>query len=101
VQAAGQLWITDRKWVDVCSYHPEMPPCIIRVERDEDFIDVVADAVEAFSRELEKKTLELRDRGWLEVRNRDEVLAELARNAPPSQYDIFGSLQEQLRGAQP
>ena len=37
-QCQGQLFVSDRKWVDILSYHPEMPPVIIRVERDPVFI---------------------------------------------------------------
>lgn len=37
-QLQGQLLVTGRKWVDIISYHPEMQPVIIRVERDETFL---------------------------------------------------------------
>lgn len=37
-QIQGQLLVTGRKWVDIISYHPEMQPVIIRVERDEIFL---------------------------------------------------------------
>jgi len=30
-QIQGQLWIAERKWVDILSWHPEMPPALIRV----------------------------------------------------------------------
>lgn len=64
-QVQGQLWLTERIWLDILSYHPEMPPALIRVERDEDFIDKLADAVEEFSAKLEEKTAELVARGWI------------------------------------
>jgi hypothetical protein len=64
-QVQGQLWITDRKWLDIMSYHPEMPPAIIRVERDNLFINTLAKEVEAFSRTLEAKALELKEKGWI------------------------------------
>jgi hypothetical protein len=37
-QLQGQLYISQRKWVDICSWHPELPPAIVRVERDEEYI---------------------------------------------------------------
>ena len=37
-QLQGQLFVSERKWVDICAYHPELPPSIIRVERDDVFI---------------------------------------------------------------
>lgn len=64
-QVMGQLWITGRKWLDIVSYHPEMPIAIVRVERDEAFIATLTNAVGAFSRELENKALELREKGWI------------------------------------
>ena len=37
-QVMGCLWITGRKWWDFMSYHPDMKPLIVRVERDEEYI---------------------------------------------------------------
>lgn len=64
-QVQGQLWVTGRQWVDVMSYHPEMPPAIVRADRDDGFIRTLADAVGEFSRALECKATELRERGWI------------------------------------
>jgi hypothetical protein len=64
-QVQGQLWITERKWLDIMSYHPELPPAIVRVERDEVYIRTLAGAVEEFSAALERQTAELRERGWM------------------------------------
>ncbi len=38
-QVQGQLMITGRAWCDFMSYHPDMPPLIVRVDRDEDYIE--------------------------------------------------------------
>lgn len=38
-QLQGQLFVTGRKWVDIMAYHPEIPPVITRMERDEGYID--------------------------------------------------------------
>ena len=64
-QVQGQLWITGRQWLDIMSYHPEMPPALIRVERDDGFIAALSRAVSAFSTELERQAVELRERGWI------------------------------------
>lgn len=37
-QVMGCLWITGREWWDFMSYHPNMKPLIVRVERDEEYI---------------------------------------------------------------
>lgn len=65
VQVQGQLWIANREWTDVLSWHPEMPPALIRIERDEKFIRLLSAAVEAFSVELERMSEELQARGWM------------------------------------
>jgi len=44
-QVMGCLWITGRQWWDFVSYHEEMPALIVRVERDEEFIDLLANEV--------------------------------------------------------
>jgi YqaJ-like viral recombinase domain len=64
-QVQGQLWISEREWLDIMSYHPELPPALIRVERDPGYIDVLSCAVWAFSEALEAKAAELRERGWI------------------------------------
>lgn len=62
VQVQGQLWVTGRKWVDLVSYHPELPPALIRSERDEAFIGLLSEAVTAFSRDLENLYAQLVER---------------------------------------
>lgn len=47
-QVQGGLWISGRKWCDFVSYHPnfkENDIFIIRVERDEHYIELLKDAV--------------------------------------------------------
>jgi len=39
------LWISERKWWDFMSYHPKMEPLIVRVERDEEYIEKLSQAV--------------------------------------------------------
>ena len=41
-QIQGQLYVTERKWVDIISYHPDIRPVIMRVERDDAYIEVMA-----------------------------------------------------------
>lgn len=52
-QVQGCLWVTGRKWWDFCSYSEGLPPLILRVERDEEYIASLAKAVEAFNQELD------------------------------------------------
>tara|TARA_R110000751_G_scaffold297102_2_gene406552 strand:+ start:2318 stop:2917 length:600 start_codon:yes stop_codon:yes gene_type:complete len=46
-QIQGCLWITDSQWWDAFAYHPEMPHVLVRVERDEEFINKLAAEVKA------------------------------------------------------
>lgn len=64
-QVQGQLWVSGRKWSDILSYHPELPPALIHVERDEEFIGLLSAAVLEFSAVLERYALEARERGWI------------------------------------
>ena len=52
-QVQGNMWVTERAWWDFVSYSPDLPPLIIRVERDEAYIAQLAKAVEAFNTELD------------------------------------------------
>ena len=65
VQVQGQLWIAERTWCDVVSYHPDFDPVVERVERDEKFIDTLRKCVRAFSDTLESAVVEARSRGWV------------------------------------
>lgn len=65
-QVQGQLLVTGRKWVDWLSYHPEMPPVIIRVERDEEYLATMEKLLKEFTEKLEKKRLTLINKGYIE-----------------------------------
>ncbi len=45
-QVMGCLWITEREWWDFLSYHPSLPPMLVRVERNEAYIKQLAEQVE-------------------------------------------------------
>ena len=64
-QMQGQMLVTGRKWCDWMSYHPDMPPLVIRVERDEGYLikmaSYLSDAIEL----LETKKQKLKDMGYL------------------------------------
>jgi hypothetical protein len=58
-QIQGLMWITGRKWWDFVSYDPRMPKgvelYVQRVDRDEKFIAVLAQEVEAFLGEVREQ----------------------------------------------
>jgi hypothetical protein len=52
-QVQGQLLVCGREWCDFVSYLPGAEPFVIRVERDEQYIETLHDALCEFVRELE------------------------------------------------
>lgn len=52
-QCQGQLWVSEREWVDLVVYWPRMPMFVVRAHRDEEYIKAMSDAVDAFNAELE------------------------------------------------
>lgn len=56
-QVQGQLWITGREWTDFYAYHPDFEPILIRVDRDQEYINIMAQYVSKFiTRMLEKRS---------------------------------------------
>ena len=51
-QCQGQLMVAEREWVDFMSYCRGLPPLIVRVTRDEEYIKEVRNGVDQFVEEL-------------------------------------------------
>ena len=89
VQVQGQLLIcADRDWTDVTSYHPEMPPALIRIERDPKFIALLDEAVSEFSADLENT--------WGRECSSLESVRALALQAPDTQASLIRDLKASL-----
>ncbi|GAA0568056.1 lambda exonuclease family protein [Halomonas salifodinae] len=54
-QCQGGLWASEREWIDFVSYWPGMPLFVKRAYRDEVMIRAIAERVEAFYEELERR----------------------------------------------
>lgn len=67
VQVQGQLMVTERQTAWVLSFNPEMPPALMKVERDEEFIAKLHAAVSAFSDILEDQWALCVERGWVQT----------------------------------
>lgn len=59
-QCQGALWVTEREWVDLCCYWPNMPTCIHRAYRDEPYIATLVEEVTRFTDELQTMVARLR-----------------------------------------
>lgn len=79
-QIQGGLWITERKWWDLLSYHPELPPLLVRFARNEDYIAALAAAVAQFCDELDAGMAQLAEQGIVPVDVAERLgTAEFAR----------------------
>lgn len=52
-QCQGNLWVAQRKWIDIIVYCPGLPSYRERIQRDEAYINEIAGAVGVFNRELD------------------------------------------------
>jgi hypothetical protein len=52
-QVQGNMWVAEREWWDFVSFWPKLPLFKIRVHRDEQYINEMADEVDRFNEELE------------------------------------------------
>ncbi len=78
-QLQGQLWVCEWDWVDILSYHPEMPEALFRVYRDDEFIKELSAHVLSFSRQLEEKSADFEERGWIK-----QAVEEQAEDVGPA-----------------
>jgi hypothetical protein len=51
-QCQGNLWISEREWIDISVYWPKFPPFIKRAYRDETYIQTLSSEVDRFNDEL-------------------------------------------------
>nr|WP_298966608.1 lambda exonuclease family protein [uncultured Halomonas sp.] len=54
-QCQGGLWVSEREWIDFVSYWPGMPLFIKRAYRNDIMIRAIAERVEAFHEEMERR----------------------------------------------
>jgi len=54
-QCQGGLWVSEREWIDFVSYWPGMPLFVKRAYRDEALIRTIAERVDAFHEEMERR----------------------------------------------
>lgn len=47
-QIQGCMYVTGRKWWDLLSYHPDLPPALVRFTRDEEYMTALEPALAAF-----------------------------------------------------
>jgi len=60
-QVQGQLWVCEREYCDFYAYHPLLMPFIVRVNRDDEYIKKLAEAVSEFNEKLEEAKESLKE----------------------------------------
>ena len=93
-QVQGQLYVSERDWVDWLSYSPEMPMVVVRTERDEPYIRALAAELDAFL-DMKAELMErVRAAGYFEERARILTAVDNQRAASelPQEAieDVFG-----------
>jgi putative phage-type endonuclease len=53
-QVQGQMLVTGRRWCDFVSYYPAIKPLVVRVERNEEFLDKLKIELVSFVQELKE-----------------------------------------------
>jgi hypothetical protein len=62
-QVQGGLLVSERDWWDLVSYHPTLPSVVVRVYRDEAFIEALRGVLTAFCDQLDAAKEYLQSRG--------------------------------------
>jgi len=83
-QVQGQLWVAEMEWDDFYSFHPSMPPVLIRTFRDESFIDKLSAALVQFCDDLDEAEERIKQAGFVATRRtvRTATEREYAEGAP-------------------
>lgn len=58
-QLQGQLLVTSRAWVDIMFYHPKLPPAVVRVHRDEEYLIKLKNALDVFVNTVKQKVTKI------------------------------------------
>lgn len=72
-QVQGCMWVTGAHWWDAMSYHPSLPPSIVRVERDDAYQALLTDALTEFCDRLDAAKATLLDRGCKPTSHHEEA----------------------------
>ena len=63
-QVQGSMWVTGFDSWDFLSYHPDLEPLLIHVERNDDYILALRLAILGFTNQMETKRQQLKEMGY-------------------------------------
>jgi len=61
-QVQGEMWICERDTWDFMSFHPDMPPLLVTVERDDKFIATLSDLVDELHEKINQSIATIMER---------------------------------------
>lgn len=64
-QVQGSMWVTGYDTWDFMSYHPDLEPLMLRIERDDKYIAALQLAVLKFNNQMMAKRQQLIDKGYM------------------------------------
>ncbi len=82
-QAQGQIYVGEAEWVDRWSFHPEMPPCLVKTLRDDSYIADLVAALDQFNDMKDEIERHARASGFFEERI---AMGQLALDQLAEQY---------------
>lgn len=89
VQVQGQLFVSEREWVDILAYFPGLPEAVTRVNRDEPFIALMKAELYRFIETFDARMDKLRSLGYL---------TEAPKSAAEEETRAFGLSQDEIEG---
>lgn len=60
-QIQGNIYVCERNWWDIMSYHPTLPPVIVRVEPDESYLSVLRPALVNLVAQIDKYVTKVKE----------------------------------------
>jgi len=63
-QVQGQLYVCEREWADLLSWHPTLPPSIVRKNRDDVFLKKFEPILKQFVQRLDEAKQQMIDKGY-------------------------------------
>jgi YqaJ-like viral recombinase domain len=75
-QVQGQMLVGEFEWVDRFSYHPEMPPVLVRTPRDDAYIGILQGYLDRFCDEMDELLEKVQARGYFAERRRLRTAVE-------------------------
>ncbi len=93
-QLQFQLMVTKWDYMDLYSYHPDLPPGLLRTEPKADYIETLTNIVGEFSVKLEKEYAAMVVDGLAPEKWRKA--AQMPKTAAPSQLDAIDAMRQAL-----